>query len=283
MYHNMQPSDFVSSSDFDPQKQGKLSDYASSGPYRTSTAFSAFSNNRTRQPSAPALGQHTFRDTSNYTHHYPVDVYATAQPSLQSLSPPQPSQSMGPSAFDPMLQPRSTFDFGPSPHSSSTGFVSNNKPAYANDMFTGSTGSSLLPSHKSTGHLSGPGSQQLQAQSLQTQPPQSNFHPTSQAQYMNGLHQQQLMQSQTAFGPHLPSSTSAPITTQGGTSHTNGSTQAPSQEEISTIFVVGFPEDMQVRVSTLGKSVSKRLTASCLVPLSSGARISEHVHILTRL
>lgn len=146
-----------------------------------------------------------------------------------------------------MLQPRSTFDFGPSPHSSSTGFVSNNKPAYANDMFTGSTGPSLLPSHKSTGHLSGPGSQQLQAQSLQTQPPQSNFHPTSQAQYMNGLHQQQLMQSQTAFGPHLPSSTSAPITTQGGTSHTNGSTQAPSQEEISTIFVVGFPEDMQER------------------------------------
>jgi len=43
--------------------------------------------------------------------------------------------------------------------------------------------------------------------------------------------------SQTPFGPHLPA---APASLA-------ASTQPSAGEEISTIFVVGFPEDMQVR------------------------------------
>ena len=60
-----------------------------------------------------------------------------------------------------------------------------------------------------------------------------------QAPYLNGLTH---MQSQTPYGPHLPS-TSAVSVHSASTNVTN-----PTQvEEISTIFVVGFPDDMQVR------------------------------------
>jgi hypothetical protein len=57
--------------------------------------------------------------------------------------------------------------------------------------------------------------------------------------YLNGLAH---MQSQTPYGPHLPSvTTTVPIHSVSGT------VSNPTQvEEISTIFVVGFPDDMQV-------------------------------------
>ena len=61
-----------------------------------------------------------------------------------------------------------------------------------------------------------------------------------QASYLNGLAH---MQSQTPYGPHLPStSATVPIHSVGGTV-----TNPTQVEEISTIFVVGFPDDMQVR------------------------------------
>ncbi|KAI0309510.1 hypothetical protein OF83DRAFT_1038947, partial [Amylostereum chailletii] len=65
--------------------------------------------------------------------------------------------------------------------------------------------------------------------------------------FLNGLHHQS-MQSQTPYGPHLPASTTAPMTSQPSTNHANAAQAPPGpQEEISTIFVVGFPEDMQER------------------------------------
>jgi len=61
-----------------------------------------------------------------------------------------------------------------------------------------------------------------------------------QASYLNGLAH---MQSQTPYGPHLPSaSTTVPMHSVSGTV-----TNPTQVEEISTIFVVGFPDDMQVR------------------------------------
>ncbi|KAG9317343.1 hypothetical protein JVU11DRAFT_1542 [Chiua virens] len=80
------------------------------------------------------------------------------------------------------------------------------------------------------------------------------FHPLShnsagQVPYLNGVH----IQSQTPYGPHLQSSgtvgvaaTARSMSGQLGAAAElqNGSSQ---QEEISTIFVVGFPDDMQER------------------------------------
>ena len=65
----------------------------------------------------------------------------------------------------------------------------------------------------------------------------------SQAPYLNGLAH---MQSQTPFGPHLPSNSTVPVHSA------SGNVTNPTQvEEISTIFVVGFPDDMQVRYALL--------------------------------
>lgn len=62
----------------------------------------------------------------------------------------------------------------------------------------------------------------------------------SQASYLNGLTH---MQSQTPYGPHLPSASSTvPMHSVGG-----NVTNPTQVEEISTIFVVGFPDDMQER------------------------------------
>ncbi|EIN11068.1 hypothetical protein PUNSTDRAFT_51626 [Punctularia strigosozonata HHB-11173 SS5] len=55
--------------------------------------------------------------------------------------------------------------------------------------------------------------------------------------------------SQTPFGPHLPANGSAAggsVLSAPTVSHVSGG-QGSSQEEISTIFVVGFPDDMQER------------------------------------
>jgi hypothetical protein len=78
--------------------------------------------------------------------------------------------------------------------------------------------------------------------------------------YSNGLH----LQSQTPYGPHLQTSglgsagaglnsTSGPAPANTAvmnhmTGANNAASQNNAQEEISTIFVVGFPEDMQARV-----------------------------------
>lgn len=59
-----------------------------------------------------------------------------------------------------------------------------------------------------------------------------------QASYLNGLTH---MQSQTPYGPHLPSNSSVPMHSVAG-----NVTNPTQVEEISTIFVVGFPDDMQV-------------------------------------
>jgi len=226
MYNNMH-SDFTPNSDLDPQKLSKLDNLVPPGPYRTSTAFNAFPNARSRQASIPTNNAHTFRDTSNLSQNFPIDIYAA-----QSMSSPphQPATS----SFDHML-PRGNYDFIGAPPGP-PGLVGQNKALFNNaDPFAQQL-------HKQGGLFS-PGAQQQQAQAPPPQQQLNGLHATTQGSFMNGLHPQP-MQSQTPYGPHLPASASAPAVSQA--SHTNSATQPSSQEEISTIFVVGFPEDMQV-------------------------------------
>ena len=80
----------------------------------------------------------------------------------------------------------------------------------------------------------------LHSSSMLSSFPQSLPQQYPQASYLNGLAH---MQSQTPYGPHLPStSTTVPMHSVSGTV-----TNPTQVEEISTIFVVGFPDDMQVR------------------------------------
>lgn len=70
----------------------------------------------------------------------------------------------------------------------------------------------------------------------------------TQMPYLNGV----AVQSQTPYGPHLQSNGGAMSNNRnvGASGQSTGAveTQGSQQEEISTIFVVGFPDDMQVGI-----------------------------------
>jgi hypothetical protein len=120
--------------------------------------------------------------------------------------------------------PRIPFDFGrPQPLG----------PGHKNfpDPFTSPVG--VMPSHQGAG------------KPAFSQPPQAHSSFTPASQYMNGMH------SQTPYGPHVPAAVSqsnsatAPTNPPSAT-YPASKDNSTNQEEISTIFVVGFPEDMQV-------------------------------------
>ncbi|KAG6813434.1 hypothetical protein H0H92_011131 [Tricholoma furcatifolium] len=92
-----------------------------------------------------------------------------------------------------------------------------------------------------------------------------NVHPSHQANG-NKTHQQQSqhpsysaypsvphLSSQTPYGPHVPTPQAGPSNNSGAplaappAASSGNAAGPPSNEEISTIFVVGFPEDMQER------------------------------------
>ncbi|KAF9226716.1 hypothetical protein BS17DRAFT_500031 [Gyrodon lividus] len=89
---------------------------------------------------------------------------------------------------------------------------------------------------------------------LQSQIHDSFHHSNSNAQapYLNGMH----LQSQTPYGPHLHTNGGANVSAAGAARGIGSTGQInvaepqggnAQQEEISTIFVVGFPDDMQER------------------------------------
>lgn len=95
------------------------------------------------------------------------------------------------------------------------------------DPYNGSVG--VLPSHQ------GAGKQGF------SQPQQGHNYPP----FLNGMH------SQTPYGPHVPANMGQPAPNQPTnnsttTAYVSNKETSNNQEEISTIFVVGFPEDMQV-------------------------------------
>lgn len=115
---------------------------------------------------------------------------------------------------------------------------------------------------------------------------QQSQHSAYAAPYSNGPH----ISSQTPYGPHVPAGTAAPSSIIGTTAGisgppglaplpnmpvVNGSNAPANPEEISTIFVVGFPEDMQVR------SVFINTYITCPDNLL-GARVPEHVYLFSR-
>jgi len=108
--------------------------------------------------------------------------------------------------------------------------------------------------HSGGPHKSYPGEQfnvapsLLHAQGKQPQPSLSNY--SSSVPSNNSVQ----LSSQTPFGPHVPAGLSlgnTSIVVNGNvapnvTGHGVGVNNSTGGEEISTIFVVGFPEDMQV-------------------------------------
>lgn len=162
-----------------------------------------------------------------------ADVFGTHQPAQLPIQLPSAQQvsDAGP--------PMGAYDYMNGSHQNST--LKNNgvKPIFTNmDPFAMGSASAVLQSHQvplsSIPHSQVPSAQQQSYGGSVTSPILTQS-------YMNGV---TATHSQTPYGPHV-SSTS--IGSALGVP--NGNLSNSSQEEISTIFVVGFPDDMQVRVN----------------------------------
>jgi hypothetical protein len=266
MYNNIHVQPDYSDLEGQKQQQSKVNGFgaASVGPYRTTTAFNAFSNTRLRHQHTPGPSlQYREAPQSTFNHSYPTaaDVFPVQQMTSPTLQQQQPSASH---AFE-VHQGRG-FDFGNGNGSQSNAATPHNKQSqYGVDPYGANPSSALLQSHQ-VGGIMKPGetNQPLAPPGLHSQPSQHRQpldgyqHHQSQT-YLNGLH----LQSQTPYGPHLqtgpgsasagPSSASGPASANAAamnhmTGANNIASQNNAQEEISTIFVVGFPEDMQARV-----------------------------------
>ncbi|GLB34127.1 putative RNA recognition motif contatinign protein [Lyophyllum shimeji] len=225
--HNIHPDFAVEqeSRKFQQHPQPKLDSFSSN--FRPNS-FNQFAPTRPRhqttRPNLPSSNQ--FRDTPSYFPTSTAEVFASSLPS-------QPQPHLQP------FESRNSYDFGAQMNANGLGtknFV---------DMYSPTN---HLPSHQVNGSKS---HQQQQAQQPQ--------HPAYSAPYSNGPH----LSSQTPYGPHVPSAsassaingTSAGTTPSGppglgppGNASTNNqANSSTNQEEISTIFVVGFPDDMQER------------------------------------
>ncbi|KAL0580518.1 hypothetical protein V5O48_001505 [Marasmius crinis-equi] len=175
----------------------------------------------TSVPALPSTNHSLYRDTSTNTapqpYFSPNEIYPPhlTSPTQAQLQP-----------FDP----RSSFDFaGPGPASNGgnhpktsypVDYISNNPPS----AFTLGSG------------------KPLQGQPPVSQP-QLNGYIGRNNTFPNALQ----LSSQTPYGPHI--ATGMP-TGNGGSAGNSSAVPGPNgvtQEEISTIFVVGFPDDMQER------------------------------------
>lgn len=275
-------------SDLDGQKQqqqSKMNVFAIDvGSYRTSTGFNAFSTNRSRQPTLSG----PYRDsTFGHAHPTAADVF----PVQQLTSPTQLHQQPTAASRGYDLHQGRGFDFGTGNGSQaavSASLAGHTKQSqYSLDPFgTNSSSSALLQSHQVSGNIK-PINQPSAPPGLHPQPSQhqQSFdgyqHHQPQVQYLH-------LQSQTPYGPHLQTSgpgagpNGAPISTGpngiNGMTHLNGTNgsvqQGNTQEEISTIFVVGFPEDMQVYI------IPARPLACVTHRCAIGTGVSKHVHFL---
>jgi hypothetical protein len=198
---------------FQQQHQHKFDSF--SGGYRGS--FGSFPNtNRIRPPVRSGLpSSNSYRD--------PPSFYTPTAPDVFQSHLTSPVQSHAPT-----FESRTGYDFG--------GGQGNMNSKPFNDLYNPTTGM-----------------MQTQPNGNKHQHQQSTPHGPFQASYSGGLH----LSSQTPYGPHVPSGPPPPTgngaNSVGGPAAPPGLTSAPNMagttansEEISTIFVVGFPEDMQV-------------------------------------
>ncbi|KAH9927294.1 uncharacterized protein B0H18DRAFT_1084803 [Fomitopsis serialis] len=212
--------------------QAKLNGFGP-GPFnsRSSVSFNPFPP-RNRPSNVP------FRDTSaafnTVAYQQSGDMFAQSQQAQASAF-----------GFDTMSLSGRAHDFATvgaqSPSSLGANGTTHNKMSFSMDGFRPGL-ESLLQSQQMNQQTSLSGSLPLQQQGSQ-QP--------FQGPYGNGA-----LPSHTQFGPTLPTSTAGTGAAAGqggaltggpGMNHVNGAAQNHQQEEISTIFVVGFPEDMQER------------------------------------
>ncbi|KAI5119598.1 hypothetical protein M0805_005768 [Coniferiporia weirii] len=227
-----------SSNDFAPFSEGDPQQSAGpfeAGSFRNNSMFGSFFPPRTR----PSVAGPSYDPNAAYSQFNGMsigDVFGAHQP-LQSMSQQQQQQQQQSNGIR-------SYDFS----NEGQTMKPNGKPIFANmDPFNtgaGTASSSLLHSHQ-LNQLNNKSAQIQQQQQQQ----QQHLHGFVSQSFANGLLQtQQQSHSQVPFGPQLAPNNGA--MGGGGLSLSNGMgtvSVTTQQEEISTIFVVGFPEDMQER------------------------------------
>lgn len=236
------PPDFssVPSSEHDALNSQTSLNGFSSGPFRTSVPFTPF-NSRTRQHTA------ALRDTSS-------SFAATSYPSQDIFvqnSVTQTSQPASSSSFEPIHHP-GRYDYGLSAPQSVPSLLPGGQTKQAGFSAMDAYRLGLEPS-PGQGIKPTPSGFLRDAQSaLQAQQgAQQGF----QVPHLNGishpLSHQNSLQPQGPFGTLSSGPVGGAAGAQGssilGTTSAMQGPQQPPQEEISTIFVVGFPDDMTVR------------------------------------
>ncbi|KIM63719.1 hypothetical protein SCLCIDRAFT_116764 [Scleroderma citrinum Foug A] len=223
--------DYLSDSDtlpLKPSEAPKSSTDLNAGPFRSS--FSAFNGMngthtqggsvppnafRMRQPDTLVTGSQSFGASSeNHSTHQPLRLkHQLSQQSHQGSSLPSAT-----------FEPRNVDFSGNLPLSNKT------SQSFTLDPF------GQAHSVKS----------QLQPQTHDSFHSLSHNASAAQVPYLNGVH----VQSQTPYGPHLQSNGNPVSSSRAMAAASQSSALEPpgnQQEEISTIFVVGFPDDMQER------------------------------------
>ena len=227
---NSEPSsEFSPFPDNDSQTSAASFDAAA---FRNNSMFGPFLPPRAR-PSVggpPSAGFGHESNTMNYNHYNNLsaaDVFGTHQ-HLSQLAQQQQQQVGGVRGYDFMNEGQAV--------------KPNGKPIFTNmDPFNTSASGA-------TGHVMLQGQQIAKLPQNQPQQPQPMHNYVNQ-QFPNGMLQaQQQAQPQGHYGPHVPANQSSAMGAP-TVSHANGLSNVSvttQQEEISTIFVVGFPDDMQV-------------------------------------
>lgn len=211
MYNTMHhPSDFQTNvHDNATPKQFEKANFTATSA-RTPTGFNTFANARPRH--SVAAGLPTFRES--------FPTYANSAESFGSAQTAGPTQS-----FDPR------YEFGSPPASAPVPGVAHKSSFNSLDPFAPPPMVQAPPQGK-TGTTTGPRQR-------------AGYHAPTQAAFAGPL---SAMHSQTPFGPHLSVGGAATLG-NAGMGPVSAAVQNATQEEISTIFVVGFPDDMQVSVA----------------------------------
>lgn len=219
--------------------QSKANGYSSAGTFRTAVPFAAFSNR-------PRQNTPTFRDTSSF----PSQPFTPAQADIY-ITTPHATQSQQPSAgvpFESVHHP-GRFDFAGLNAPQSTPSLGTNGQTKQTAGFSAMDAYRLglepnMPNAqqiKQSVSLGGPPGLMRDAQGLSQSAAQQSYQTQ-----LNGLGSHPLAaQGYNGHSVNGPGSSGA----QGGAglAGPQQNAQQQPQEEISTIFVVGFPDDMSVR------------------------------------
>lgn len=189
------------------KQQGQLHDKLNGFNYRNFNAFPNTTASRSRHPTTSSILP------PNNTYRDPSCFY------------PSPSENFSSQIGSPAQSHMHNFEGRPSLE-----LNTNTHKHYFTDSFSSPSG---LAQH------------QIGKNNVSQQP---NLFSTQSSNFTNGVS----LTSQTPYGPHVPAPTSAAVPSASNgvppslSANMNTAANPPTTEEISTIFVVGFPEDMQV-------------------------------------